>query len=175
MATNDELIEHTEHARQPFERRVAVSMAVIAALLAIVSVAGHVLADEELLLQQQSSDQWAFYQAKSIRRYESDIARDLFAAQQGPQAAAGAEKYAANLERYQKEGDDIQTEAKKLAAESQLSGRRALRAHIGEVFLEIGIVFASLAILTRRSMLWSTAIVSATLGVAIAATTMLVH
>jgi len=106
--------------------------------------------------------------AKSIRRYESDIAKDLFKtlAKDSPDAA---EKYTANLERYEKEGEEIQNEARKLEDESHLRGRQALRFHAGEVFLEIGIVLASLAILTKRRLAWSAAILSAVIGIGVAA------
>jgi hypothetical protein len=176
MSVNEELSEQTEHAKDPFDRNVAVTMAIIAAGLAIVSVLGQVFATEELLAQQQASDQWAFYQAKTIRRYESDIARDLFkAATSGEATAKSAETYAHNAERYEKEGEEIQVEARKLESESKLKGQEALRMHIGEVFLEVGIVFASLAILTKRRLVWSTSIVSACVGVVIAATAIFIH
>lgn len=175
MSVNEELSEHAEHAREPFDRKVAVSMAIIAAALAIVTVLGHIYSTEELLAQQRASDQWAFYQAKSIRRYESDIARDMMKALSGEAAAKGVEKYSANVERYQKEGEEIQAEARKLESESKMHGQQALRLHTGEVFLEIGIVFASLAILTKRRVVWLTAILSACVGVGIAATTLLIH
>ena len=55
---------------------MTIAPAIIAAALAIVSVLGHLAATEELLNQQRASDQWSFYQAKSIRRYESEIARE---------------------------------------------------------------------------------------------------
>jgi len=174
MSVNEELSEHAEHAKEPFERRVAVSMAIIAAALAIVSVLGHIFGNEELLAQQKASDQWAYYQATAIRRYDSEIARDLAKVLDSAKAPAPVEKYAKNLDRYEKEGDEIQEEAKKLEAESKLRGQQALRLHIGEVFLEIGIVFASLAILTKRAMVFSTAIVSALIGVGIALTTLMV-
>src|SRR5262245_13837941 len=112
MPLEEELQESAEHAKAPFERNVALTMAVIAAVMAIVSVMGHILTTDELLAQQKASDQWAFYQAKAIRRYESDIARDMLAAVSA--GNAGINKYAANLERYEKEGEEIQTEAKKL-------------------------------------------------------------
>jgi hypothetical protein len=79
------------------------------------------------------------------------------------------------MERYQKESEEIQVEAKKLQSESDFAGRKALRLHFGEVFLEIAIVFASLAILTKRTLRWMTAIGSALIGVATAATQMLVR
>ncbi len=174
MEVNDELSEHSGHAKAPFDKRVAASMAAIAAAMAIVSVLGQLLANEELLAQEKASDQWAYYQAKSIRRYESDIASDLFKLQSGGAASQSAARYAASAERYQKEGDEIQTEARKLESESALKGRQALRMHFGEIFLEIGIVFASLAILTKRSAIWLASLLSAGAGTAIALTTFMI-
>ena len=173
MSVNEELEEHVEHAKEPFERMVAVSMATIAALLAIVSVAGHILTTDELLAQQKASDQWAYYQAKAIRRYESDIARDVLAAVSASQN--GVQKYAANLTRYEKEANEIQGEAQKLEGESHVRGRQALRAHFGEVFLEIGIVLASLAILTKRKDVWYISMLSSAGGLATAATALFIR
>jgi hypothetical protein len=175
MSVNEELSEGAEHAKAPFEKNVAATMAVIAAALAIVSVFGQLLETEELLKQEKASDQWSYYQAKSIRRYESDVARDLFKSMSGESAAKGVEKYTANMERYQKEGEEIQTEARGLEKESELKGQQALRLHLGEIFLEIGIVFASLAILTKRKLIWFVSIASAATGSAIALTMLLVH
>ena len=173
MSVEEELQEHAEHAKEPFDRNVALTMAVIAAAMAIVSVAGQILTTEELLNQQKASDQWAFYQAKDIRRYESDIARDMMAALSAGPAAIN--KYAANMERYDKDRGDIQNEARKLEQESHVHGARALRTHIGEIFLEFGIVLASLAILTKRRQMWFISILSALVGAGIAATALLVH
>jgi len=175
MSLDEELSEHAEHAKEPFEKKVAATMAVIAAALAVVSVFGQLYANEELLAQQKSSDQWAYYQAKSIRRYESNIARDMFKTMSGESAAQSSETYAKNAERYEKESEEIQNEAKKLGAESDVKGEQALRLHFGEIFLEIGIVFATLAILTKRPIVWWTSIMSAAVGAAIALTTRLIH
>lgn len=166
MSVSEELHEQSEHAKDPFDKRVAASMAIIAATLAIVSVLGHITTTEELLLQQKASDQWSYYQAKSIRRYESEIARDLMAELKGGKV----KDYSTNIEKYKKDGEEIQTQARELEEESHRKGREALRYHFGEVFLEIAIVFASLAILTKRPLLWFTSIAGATLGVVIALT-----
>jgi len=173
MSVNEELEERLEHAREPFDKKVAVTMAAIAALLAIVTVFGHILSSEELLAQQKASDQWAYYQAKAIRRYESDIARDVLAAMSAGQS--GVQKYAANVTRYEKEGNEIQAEAQKLEDESHVRGHQALRVHFGEVFLEIGIVLASLAILTKRKDIWYVALLSAAGGLSVAATTLFIR
>ena len=171
MSVEEELHEHAEHARQPFDKKVAATMACIAAALAIVGVFGHLATTEEILNQQKASDQWAFYQAKSIRRYESEIARDMMAAAKNEKA----EQYAKNMERYSKEGEEIQVEAKKLEEESHVAGQKALRLHFGEGFLEISIVLASLAILSKREGIWLAAIAGSLIGIASALSTLMIH
>lgn len=168
MEGQGELNEAVEKARAPFERKIGATMAIIAAMLALVSVFGHVTTTEELLLQQKASDQWAYYQSKSIRRYQSEFASDILAAVKGSEAAA--KKYEANLDRYQKESEQIQDQARDFERESQVRGRQALRLHIGEIFLEIAIVFSSLAVLVRRSFFWWVGIAGAVTGALISVT-----
>src|SRR5258706_8820880 len=83
---NLEHIEHNQHAAHAshFDRRVAVSMAIIAALLATVTLLSHRahnatlrlqgeanrLQSEANILHTQAADQWGFFQAKNIRRHE---------------------------------------------------------------------------------------------------------
>jgi hypothetical protein len=174
MSVEEELHEHAEHAKEPFDKRVAVTMAIIAALLAIVSVLGHILSTEELLAQQKASDQWAYSQAKDIRRYDSEIARDVLKVQQAPEAATVSEHYGANAEKYRKDHDDIQEKATEFEKERDHKGAQALRLEISEVFLEVAIVFASLAILSKRPLVWYLSMLGAAAGVCIAATTQFV-
>jgi Domain of unknown function (DUF4337) len=166
MSVEEELQEGIEKAKDPFDKRVAATMAILAAFLAVVSVLGHIMTTEELLLQQKASDQWSYYQAKSIRRYQSEVARDLFA---GMKLNQQSEQYEKNGQKYKKDDEDIQKEAQGLEQESHLHGRQALGFHFGEVFLEFSIVLASLAILTKRRFLWFASIASGTLGAVLAA------
>ena len=171
MPETEELQEHVEHAKDPFDKRVAATMAILAAGLAVVSVLGHIATTDELLNQQKASDQWAYYQAKNIRRYQSEVARDLFASMK---LADKSQEYNGNAEKYRKDDEEIQKEATGLENESHLRGRQALRLHFGEVFLEISIVFASLAILTKRAIVYWAAIAVGLAGVVIAGTTALI-
>src|SRR5487761_2796156 len=163
MSVDEELHEHAEHAKEPFDKKVAVTMAVIAAMLAVDGVMGHLLTTEELLLQQKASDQWSYYQAKSVRRYDSEVAVDMLKGS-NPEAA----------EKYRQDDEEISKEAKALEAESHTKGDQAQRLDFGEVFLELGIVFASLAILTKRRVYWATAMGSTLVGLAIALSMFLV-
>lgn len=167
MSTTEELQEQIEKAKEPFDKHVAATMAILAAFLAVVSVLGHIMTTEELLLQQKASDQWSYYQAKSIRRYQSEVARDLFA---GMKLNDQSTVYNKNSEKYKRDDEDIQKEAQGLERESRFRGRQALGSHFGEVFLEFSIVLASLAILARRKFLWYLSILSGAIGAAVAAT-----
>jgi len=169
MELSEELKEHAEEARGPFDRNVAVSMAIIAAALAVATVLGHIATTEELVNQQRAADQWAFYQAKQMRRYQSEIARDVLSAV-GPAGASKAGVYESNISHYEREGAQVETKAKEFEHESEHARHEAMRLHIGETLLEIAIVLASLAILTKRRMIWLSGIATGLAG-AIAAST----
>ena len=165
MSEQEEISEHIHHAQEPFDKLVAGTMAIVAALLAIVSVAGQHFNTEKLLLQQKASDQWAYYQAKDIRRYTAQVAGDMLAQTKGD--ADVAKKYAQDSDRYRKQTTQIEDQAKDFEKERDRLGRQADFYHFGEVFLEIAIVFSSLAILVKRRMLYIGGLVAASIGVVI--------
>ncbi len=175
MSVNEELQEHTEHAHDGFSRKVAATMAVIAAALAVVAVYAHINTTEELLAQEKSSDQWAFYQAKALRRYQAEVARDILKSSGSAQAIEMQDKYAKDFDRYEKEAAKIQVDAQEYERESSLAGRRALRLHVGEVFLEIAIVLTSLGILTRKSTFWLAGVLCASSGALISLTMLIIR
>lgn len=172
MSVQEEIEEHAHHAREPFDKKVAATMAIIAALLAVVSVLGQILTTEELLHQQQASDQWAYSQAKDIRHYVASVAADTLRTGKGDQALVA--KYAGDDKRYKNDTASIQEKARELEDESHRAGRHAFRMHLGEVFLEIAIVLSSLAILSKRSLFWLLGIASAAAGSIIALTSLLI-
>src|ERR1700693_5671084 len=105
MPSAEELQEDIEKAKEPFEKKVAATMAILAAFLAVVSVLGHIMTTEELLLQQKASDQWSYYQAKSIRRYNSEVAVDVFKGLHSEAAEPSVEKYKKAAEKYREDTD----------------------------------------------------------------------
>src|SRR5438552_17896815 len=88
---SEELLEASEHAMGALQRRVGVTMAIFAACLAIVTLMGHRLHTEEVVLQTKLADQWAYYQAKNTRSqlYATDAALALLQGPQGARPAAG--------------------------------------------------------------------------------------
>jgi hypothetical protein len=118
-----------------------------------------------LLAQQQSSDQWAFYQAKVIRehlyrsqRMTLELALAEPSALKGPERTkveALARKLAEEEKRYNLEKKDIEKDAKTLEAERDVQRARDPYFDYAEVLLQISIVAASVAILSAsRPMFW---------------------
>lgn len=165
MPEEEEIQEKVKEAKEPFDKIVAGTMAIIAALLAVVTVLGQHFNTEELLRQQQASDQWAFSQAKDIRRYSAEIGADTLAIVKGdPKIVA---KYAKDSAKYKQQHDEIQDKARDFEKERDREGDRANRFHIGEVFLEAAIVFSSLSILTRTRLIFFGGVIFALLGIGV--------
>src|SRR5271156_7193309 len=103
----DELQELQENAEAGSEHEslapVTVTMAILAVLVAAVSLLGHRSHTEELLHQTEATDQWAYYQAKDIRRHTYELFMDetsVFALQNSDQIAKQKQKYSQEIERY---------------------------------------------------------------------------
>jgi hypothetical protein len=120
----EQAAEHArEHAKHfPWMRWLALSTALFAVFAAIASLkAGHfaneaILQSAEATLKQaQASDQWAYYQAKGTKAVtRSSTAEVLAALHAGDDAVA---RVRADAEKYKKEQDEVQVEAKALEDE----------------------------------------------------------
>jgi hypothetical protein len=164
----EELEEHVHHAQDPFDKTVAATMAIIAAMLAIVSVLATHFNTHMLLNQQLASDQWAYYQAKDIRRYMAQQAQDSLSEMRA--APTAVQKYAQDANRYKAQAAEIQNKAKEFEKERDTARQKAQWFHFGEVFLEIAIVFSSLAILTKRKPVYVGGVALALVGIGLGAT-----
>ena len=145
--------EHAEHASQPFDKRVAVSVAIVAAVLAGISMLGHRKHNEVLQLQgdanrltteasiiqtkanidhTHATDQWGFYQAKNIRQqmYTANLGLMDVAARDPAkgQAAEGLRKQMqGQVDKYKVELPAMMEEAKKLTESGEKKQKEALK------------------------------------------------
>ena len=174
-----ELQEHAEHAKHdPSLAPISLTMALLAVLLAVVTLLGHRAHTEEVVMQAKSSDQWAFYQAKNIRRHTDELFIDLTSVETTTDAAALAklrEKYSGEASRYKDEQKEIEEKAREMEAEVAHERNRADRFDLAEVFLEIGLVITSITLLSGRRIFWALGIVLGVVGIVVAATGFLVH
>ena len=124
-----------------------------------------------------ANDQWAYYQAKDIRlhadRNFADFAGFITATDYA-KAQKARQDFLAEAEKYEKQTSEIQADAKKLEAETDLERRRANRYDLGEVFLEVGLVVTSITLLSGRRAFWHAGVVLGIAGVVSAATSVIV-
>lgn len=174
-----ELHEHAEHAREhPDLAPVTLTMAVLAVLVATVSLMGHRTHTEEVILQNKVTDEWAFYQAKNIRRHNDELFADLTTvmASKDPDAAAKLhEKYKAEADRYKDEQKELDAKAHETEKEGDLTRRKADRFDLGEVFLEIALVVTSITLLSGRRIFWYFGLLMASAGILVAASAWMVR
>ena len=175
----NELQEHAEHAKHdPTLAPVTVTMAVLAVMVAVVTLVGHRAHTEEVVLQAKASDQWAYYQAKNIRRHEDEIVADVTSVQPTTDATALAkmrEKYSGEASRYKDEQKEIEDKAHEMEAEVATERNRADRYDLAEVFLEVGLVITSITLLSGRRLFWYLGVSLGAVGMALAATGYFVH
>jgi len=168
--------EELEEVRsKTFTRRVALTTAIFAVLLAITSLGGNNAMKEMLLSQQQASDQWAFYQSKAMREhlYKTNSQRleaDLL--DRGPSMRQVAKKkfedmlrdMKAEEVRYNEEKKKIEEAARHLEAERDKNQSKDPYFDYAEVLLQISIVLASISILAVSAPVYYIAISAASLG-----------
>jgi hypothetical protein len=175
----NELHEHAEHAREhPDLAPVTLTMAVLAVLVAAVSLLGHRTHTEEIILQNKVTDQWSYYQAKNIRLHTDELFADLAGVVSSKDAEAAAklqEKVHAEADRYKDEKKELESKAHELEQEFAVTHRKADRFDLGEVFLEIALVITSITLLSGRRIFWHLGLLLATVGVVVAASAWMVH
>jgi lipopolysaccharide export LptBFGC system permease protein LptF len=176
----EKLEEATERAVEASEHRarwiiyLSFTTALIAVLAAIAALESGTYSNqalleknEALLAQTRASDQWAYYQAKSVK---GTIYASQAAAVQGSNAelAAKAQKEA---ERYAAEEEEISKTAKELEKQVQEDTERSSesmehhhRFAYSVTMFQISIALAAVAALSRQKSVWFAGLVVAVMG-----------
>ena len=149
-----ELQEHHEHAAHNSAMRpVALAMAILAVLVAVVTLLGHRASTEAVLAQSRASDNWNEYQAKRIRQNTTSMIVDLLSVSPTADKAAAtklADGYKQHSAKWDEELKGQAEKAHEQEAEGRLAERRADRFDLGEAMLEIGLVITSITLLTSK-------------------------
>ncbi len=175
--TLDEHVEHAEHAKHgegggghgegkspSWIKYLSLTTAMVAVLAAVASLLSGSNSNEAILEksnamlnQSLASDQWAFYQAKSLKgslaQSEAEIVMES--------KPAVAAKFVEDAKRYKSEGEEIQkkaTELEKDVRENNEECEHLMHKHhkfaITVTLLQISIALSAIAALTRRKELW---------------------
>jgi uncharacterized protein DUF4337 len=160
-----DVLEHVEQAEEAAERRedfgrtAAVVISIMAALLAIVSLAGSRASTEAILAQTKASDTYNEYQANSLKRHVNlDDAAQLRIIAAGTPNEGAANTQAATLEqavadKYQPAQDQLLPVAQGLEHERDIAESRHRGFQTAEAAFQLGIVLSSISIVARARWL----------------------
>jgi len=157
--------EHAHHMIEEGKEKwvlfVALSTAVIAVLAAITGLLAGTHADEAMLAQMRSSDQWAFYQAKGVK---ADILNSsnsiLIALGKAPDMEA-----ANKVKKERQEQQEIMAEAKAAKKESDTHVAKHEIFARGVTLFQVAIAIGAISIITKRKNLWVVSLCFAAVGI----------
>jgi hypothetical protein len=147
----EEIHHHAEHGGAPWISWVALSTAILAVLAAIAGLLSGHHANEAMMNQIEASDQWSYYQAKSIKASVLEAKMTL--------AASATEKDNEKAAQYQDEQSEIRHEAEQKQTEAKANF------HKHEVFarsvtmFQIAIAIAAISALTKKRRFWFVSLV----------------
>lgn len=163
----EEIAEFSKEMREAGERsltHVSLIISVLAVLVAMVTVLGHREHTEAVLAQARASDQWNEYQARRIRQSAMGLSVDLLQTQPAANQTSVRPllaEYRKRIARFQEQLDEDSRLARDRESEVNRAERRAARFDLGEALLQIGVVLASITLLTRR---WFYVLLALSLG-----------
>ena len=133
-------LHHEGGGNAGFMNRAALLSAFLAVVAAISALfAGH-FANEAMLEQIRSSDQWSYYQAKGIKLAIAELRNDSHPSKEAEE----------KIEGYKEDQKEIQTEAKEKEKESRdlLHKHESLAASV--TLFQIAIAMTAISVLTRK-------------------------
>src|SRR5438876_10808628 len=154
-----EQVHHSaEHSRESWISWVALSTAILAVLAAIAGLLSGRYVNEAMMNQIEASDQWSYYQAKSIKASVLDAKMSL--------AGASNESDQSKRDRYEKEQEQIKSEAeqKEAAAKSNFHKHEVFAR--GVTMFQIAIAIAAISAPTKRPRFWIVSLLFGAVGCA---------
>lgn len=148
--------ESAHHSGEAWISWVALSTAVLAVLAAIAGLLSGKNANEAMMNQIQASDQWSYYQAKSIKAAVLDAKISL--------SGVTDEKDRAKAAKYEEEQAEIKREAEHKEHEAKANfHRHEVYAHSVTMF-QIAIAIAAISALTRKRRFWFVSLLFGAIG-----------
>lgn len=149
-----------EEKKEPWLNYLALTTVVFAVCATLSTLKGGGYSTKSVMSQAQASDQWAYFQAKSIKAYLYELQRDKLELElkSGAHAPSAYRTkigfYSSEIKRYKEEKEEI----KKKAEEIELA-RDEARLHSGAfgmaaMFLQIAILLSSISALMKQKYFW---------------------
>ena len=155
--------------KDKWQGRLALSTAIMAVVAALTTLYMGKFSSRAIMAQGQESDQWAFYQAKSIKGHTFETNKTTlelqYLAQKGLAPETKAEyqkiiqKYGDEIKRYDGEKKEIKDKAESIAKAKLKAQDMGGNFAYALIFLQIALMLSSIASLTKRHYLWYIALI----------------
>ncbi|WP_420267227.1 DUF4337 domain-containing protein [Candidatus Magnetominusculus dajiuhuensis] len=154
-----------EEKKEPWLNYLAMTTVLFAVLATLSTFKGGNFSTRALLSQSQSSDQWAFYQAKSIKGYIKELQKDKYETElkYSEQKLSGdvqrhyTEQLASlteKIQKYETEKADIMVEARRLELLRDDAQKHSKAFGMAVIFLQIAILLGSISALMKKKPIW---------------------
>ncbi len=154
--------EVTEHIEHSSNKKIALLIAILALMLAFFETFGKSFQTDALSLQLESTNTWAFFQAKSIKAHDTELARGIvieIADHKKISESEALRKWEGDIARLTSNEesmdgkDQLFEKAKELEAERDLMFKKYHYMEVAVGLLQVAIVLASASIITGVAFL----------------------
>lgn len=165
-----------EDKKERWLNYLAFSSVILAVCATLSTFKGGSYSTRSVLSQTQASDQWAFYQSKSIKGYLYEIQKSELEielqnlkadtpANVREQMQAHIADYDSNITRYDSEKATIQKEARKFESVRDHAITHGQSFHMAVIFLQIAILLCSISALMKKKPVWLLGLVTGLFGI----------
>ena len=151
-----------DEKKEPWLNYLALTTVIFAVCATLSTLKGGGFSTKAVMSQSQASDQWSYYQAKSIKGYLYELQKEkleldaktvkggALKADYDKRAAAYGEK----IKRYDDEKKEIMKKAEDLEKVRNESQNHSGAFGLAAMFLQIAILLSSIAALMKRKLFW---------------------
>ncbi len=154
-----------EERKEIWLNYLALTTVILAVCATLSTFKGGGYSTRSVMSQTQASDQWAFYQAKSVKGYIYEMQKDKLELElkgmgaKAPQALLEEYRnkidgYGKKIARYDEEKAAIQKEAKRYEQIRDDAQKHSQTFGIAVIFLQIAILLSSIAALIKKKPVW---------------------
>lgn len=164
-----------DEQKEPWVNQMALATVILAVCATFSTFKSGGYSSQALISQAMASDQWSFYQAKSLKQHLHETTLDQLRLQAvswapgSPSADAynkSIAKYEEQATRYEGEKKDIQKKAEALEVQRDELKRHGKPFGIAIIFLQVAILLNSIAGLLKKKPVWWLAIPVGLVGLA---------
>jgi len=162
-----------EEKKEKWLNYLSATTVLIAVCATLSTFKGGGYSTKSILFQSKASDQWAYYQAKSIKLNLCEMQKDnleLELSRLGNKENTEAiqkkiDSYSDKIKKYTQEKEQISNDAKGLESIRDDSKKHSENFGIAVIFLQIAILISSISALVKKKPLWYISVVIGVVGV----------